>query len=121
MLILNFTTLEQAQSCLDTINAMSADYWKSQGYTVVDGENGKELIGKRNGVDAPDSARTISWAEIQESPDGTSYFTSLSNDPRFPDWKETYGLYGGVPYEEIEFPEAWKPTEEVLTPYSYGE
>lgn len=110
MLILQFQTQQDAQSCLNTINLMAATWWQSQGYTVVDGK----LISKfgDTGQDDYEAAAADTWAEIQESPDNTWYFTSLSNDPRFPDWKETYAQMQGVAYEEIEMPDEWIETEE---------
>lgn len=106
--ILEFSTQADAESCLATINQMAADWWQAQGYTVIDGE----LIGKKNGVIAPESARTITWDVVKESPDNTFYFSSLSNDARFPDWKDTYTQYGNIAYTEKDFPDAWVPAEE---------
>jgi hypothetical protein len=65
------------------------------------------VIGKCKGTDNPKAARTTTWAEIQTSPDGT-YISSLSNDPRFCDWKD-YWSQAGLPdcYEEIELPAEW--------------
>ncbi len=85
-LILEFDTQDAAQTALEIIDAVAAQWWAGQGYTV---ENG-ELIGRnaKTGQDAPDKTRTTTWAEITESPDGTFYFPSLSNDPRFVDWRE---------------------------------
>lgn len=80
-LILSFPTQAQAEACLTAINQMAATYWVEQGYTVINGE----LIGKNalTGEDMPDSARTISWDTVKQSPDGRFYFASLSNDERF--------------------------------------
>jgi len=103
MKILEFTTRANAQSSLATINAMAAMWWQSQGFTVID----NQLVGRINGIDAPESTRTISWAVEVESPDGTWYFSSLSNDPRFPDWKETYEEFEGITYIEKDMPDNW--------------
>jgi len=80
-LILEFFTKAKAETCLAVINDMAAAYWVDLGYTVVDGH----LIGKNSltGEDMPDSAKTITWDMIKESPDGTFYFASLRNDDKF--------------------------------------
>ena len=48
MLILEFTTQTEATNCLAAINGMAADYWSAQGFTVLDGSNGKEKIKKKS-------------------------------------------------------------------------
>ena len=97
-----------ADQLLEYINRLAAAWWQSQGYTV---ENG-ELIGKKNGEDNPGAAHTITWAEVKTAPDGTQYFLSLSNDPRFCDWKQ-YWVAAGFPeaYEEAESPAQWLEEE----------
>lgn len=82
-LIFEFTDKIEAQNCLLAINEMAADYWQTQGYIVIDGASAKELVGKKDGLDAPDSTRTITWDSIKQSPYDTYYYSSLSNDPRF--------------------------------------
>ncbi len=59
---LEFTTRVEAQSCLDAINLMAANYWSSQGFTVV----GTSLVGKKQGVDNPSAARTTTWDEVRK-------------------------------------------------------
>ena len=85
-------------------NALAAGYYQSLGYTKDDGG----IVGKKNGVDNPNAVRTTTWANKQTAPDGTGYFTSLSNDPRFVDWKQ-YWIKAGLPdaYIEIERPDDW--------------
>ena len=103
-LILEFQTLEDAQTALAVINQIAAAWWQSQGFTVEDGE----LVGKnaKTGEDAPDKARTTTWDIVQESPDGTFYFSSLSNDLRFVDWRD-YLPEGVVMPDDIECPVEW--------------
>lgn len=108
MLVLDFPTKTEAEQCLAAVNGLAAQWWMEQGYTV---ENG-ELIGKnaKTGLDSPGAARTVTWDTVKESPDGTFYFTSLSNDPRFPNWKAfladigftAIGTEKGFPAEWIE-------------------
>ena len=100
-MILEFNTRQEAQTCLATINGMAADYWQSQGFTVIDG---KELVGKRNGVDDLNSTRTISWDDITESPDGTWYFASLTGT-RFDAAMQQ--LEANFNYTERTFPDEW--------------
>ena len=108
-LILEFASEDEAQTTLDVVNQIAAAWWTQQGYTV---ENGA-LIGKNaaKGTDEPGKQRTTAWAEIKESPDGTFYFPSLSNDPRFADWRDylPQGVNSGT---EKEFPAVWRVTEE---------
>lgn len=97
-----------AQKSLFTVNQMALAWWGQQGYTITDGQ----LVGKKNGIDAPESTLTISWSEIKTSPDGEwEYYSSLSNDERFLTWKTTYDEFDGVEYEEITLPDGWKLEE----------
>lgn len=106
MLILEFDTKEEAQEALSAINGLAAQWWMQQGYTVEDGA----LVGKnaKTGLDSPGAQRTTTWDEVKESPDGTFYFSSLSNDERFPNWKQFLADIGftaiGV---EKQFPVEW--------------
>ena len=99
-----------AAQVLGMVNLLASSYWQSQGFTVDEGA----LVGRCKGVDNPDAARTTTWAKVQTAPDGTEYFSSLSNDPRFCDWKD-FWLEAGLPdaYEEIELPEEWVVKEEI--------
>ena len=120
----------KAQSSRETYRLMAADWNEAQGYTVLRGQDAINhaakfnyvfadgyapmiVIGKKNGSDNYDALGTILWDNEKLSTNGEwEYFSSLSNDPRFPDWKETYEQYGGVEYEEIEFPDAWLSQDE---------
>lgn len=114
-LILEFETQDAAEACLAAINDLAAAWWAGRGYTVVEVDGHKELVGKNaaTGQDAPDSARTITWDSIKESPDGTFWFSSLSNDRRFYDppridWKERLADAGYVAaHTERPFPTGW--------------
>jgi len=72
------------------VNQIVVAWWVANGYTVVESTDGWELIGRNafTGLDEPEKTRTITWDTIKESPDGTWYFSSLSNDPRFVDWRD---------------------------------
>lgn len=99
-----------AQELLSYVNLLAAGYWKQEGYTVANGG----VIGRCKGIDNPSAVKTTTWAEIQTSPDGTEYFSSLSNDARFCDWKD-YWSQAGLPdcYEESEMPDEWIVEEEL--------
>lgn len=58
-------TLEQVQHDLAIINEVAAAWWSSQGYTIIQTEQGKAVVGKNalTGEDNPD-ALTTTWAEI---------------------------------------------------------
>lgn len=106
-MILEFSTRATAQQALAVINAMAATWWEAQGYTVVTENSQQQLVGKINGVDAPDNQRTLSWDVEQESPDGTWYFRSLTGNPLWVDWKDLYSDAGGPSYVEKEKPASW--------------
>ena len=84
-LIVEFDTAEEAQSALDVINQIAAAWWQSQGYTVINGE----LVGKnaKSGLDDPRAAKTKTWDNIKLGDNGKYYFSSLSNNPMFVDWR----------------------------------
>ena len=73
-LIFEFSTIGQAQTCLDEVDALIAQHQQNSGYTVVNGD----IIGKneQTGADAPTAQKTVTWDEIKTSPDGTFYFSS---------------------------------------------
>jgi len=122
--ILEFSTLEKAQAGIATYHAMAKAWHTQLGYTVLSGEKaidhllrfkfpvveGQEygvVIGQINGVDNLNAVGTVLWDEPKQSPDDTYYFSSFSNDSRFPDWKETYTQFKGEPYTEKERPDEW--------------
>lgn len=106
-LIYELDTEPEAQTMLGAINSMAGQYWIDQGYTVTNGE----LIGKKNGVDNPAAAHTITWDEIKQSPDDTFYFSSLSNDAKFQNGTQQL-IDAGFVFIEKEFPIAWQPDPE---------
>jgi len=87
---------------------VASPYVVSLGYDR--GENG--VIAKNYKGENDIRAFTKTYADIETSPDGTEYWKSPSNDPRFCDWKE-YWEKAGLPdcYEEIEMPQAWASQE----------
>ncbi len=109
-LIFEFETQQEANACLNTINDMASDYWKGLGYTVIEGGGYKELIGKKNGQDNPDAVRTLTWDVVRQSPDGTYYFSSLSNDTRFS--AAVSQLEAAFNFVEKPYPAAWIPVPE---------
>lgn len=106
-MILEFDTQEKADACLKAINALAAQWWQSQGYTVEDGQ----LIGKnaKTGENAPNATRTITWDTVRESPDGTFYFASPSTKPQFKNWKQALSDFGfaGSTGTEKALPARW--------------
>lgn len=110
MKILEFNTQEEADTALAIINQVAAGWWSQQGFTI---ENG-ELVGKnaKTGKDQPEKARTTTWDTVKESPDGTFYFTTLTDDPRFVDWRD-YLPEGTIMPEDKSFPETWIVMEEI--------
>jgi hypothetical protein len=116
MNILEFETQEQAQSALAVINKIAAGWWASQGFDVVDDEtspSGKKVIGvsAKTGEPRPDAQGTTTWATIEESPVGTFYFTTLTDDPRFVDWRD-YLPEGVQMPEDKPYPEEWNVEDE---------
>ena len=88
-IILEFDTIQKAQTCLAVINQLAAVYWVSQGYTVLDTPEGKALVGKNalTGEDMPDSAMTITWDVVREL-NGSWYITDPATRPEFSLWEE---------------------------------
>jgi len=109
MKILEFTTEAEAQTCLSVINAMASAWWVSKGYTVIDNNGTKELVGKRNGVDNTTATRTLSWDTVKESPDGTFYITSLTGTrDEWADWKQNLADSGFTAIgTEKDYPDDW--------------
>lgn len=108
-LIYELATELEAETMLGAINAMASQYWLEQGYTVTNGE----LIGKKNGVDNPAAARTITWDNVKTSPDNTFYFSSLSNDTKFQNGTQQL-IDAGFIFAEKQFPVEWQPVEETI-------
>lgn len=108
-LILEFLTEADANQGLYVINQIAEAYWQSQGYTVIDGQ----LIGKNalTGEDMPDSAKTIAWDIVKQSPDGTFYFTSPIIDEKFSAWRERLPEGVVLPEDKL-FPVEWIPQED---------
>jgi len=76
-------------NALAVVNEIAAAWWTAQGYTIEEKDGVKQLIGKnaKTGEDEPDKARTLTWAKIEESPDGTFYIASPINKPAFAKWR----------------------------------
>lgn len=108
--ILVFDTQEQADQALAVINQIAENYWTARGYTVID----HQLIGKKNGIDNPDACRTIAWDIVQESPEGTYYFSDPANDIKFIDWRE-HLPEGVTVHDATVFPQEWIAIEEDRT------
>lgn len=82
-------TLEDVVHDLHLINEIAARWWAVQGYTVLQTENGKAVIGKNfsTGEDDP-GALTTSWDTPQIREDGTWFITDPAMDGRFADWRD---------------------------------
>jgi len=108
-LIVVCKTKQNAETVLTALNSLAAVWWQSQGYTVIN----DQLIGKNaaTGKDEPDSARTITWDTVKESPDKTFYFTSTSNSPQFKDALSMLPAEVQALYTEIEMPAEWMPKD----------
>lgn len=107
-------TETEAKHDLEIINLISAQYYAGSGYTVEHGATGFELIGKNAATnqDNPNAQRTVTWDEIKEH-NGQFYFTSLSNDPRFKDWRDY--LPDGVSMQCQEIAKDWVDKTEFKT------
>lgn len=109
MIILEFQNRRDAEECMKAINSLAAIWWRERGYTVQNRPDGDVLIGQDNEGKDIAGAVTTTWDIITKSGDDTFYFSSLSNDPRFPDWKSTLADFGfSAIGNEIEFPDHWK-------------
>lgn len=97
-IILEFDTIQKAQTCLAVINQLAISYWESRGYTVLDTPDGKALVGKNaaTGEDMPESAKTTAWDEIKTSPDGTYYFSDPAQNEQFSLWIENASSVGYI-------------------------
>lgn len=111
MKVYEFTTRQAAEQCLAAINGMAAQFWTENNFTVVDESGTKQLVGKKNGVDNPSAARTVTWAVVKESPDNTFYFASLSNKPEFVNGTQQL-IDAGFVFTEKDFPAEWIPVGE---------
>lgn len=116
MEILIFATQQDAQDALDAFNAIAAGWWAAQGFTVIDdpqSPSGKRVLGKRGGVDDTDGCGTVTWDNVRESPEGTWYWTSPVNDPRFVDWRDYIPV--GVTFPaDADMPSEWLTSEETV-------
>lgn len=103
-LIVEFSSVTDAQTSLDSINAQILQLLQGDGYTVID----NAVIGKNaaTGQDDPTAVKTSTWAIIQQSPDNTFYFSSPHNDLRF----ENVTIINGV---EKTLLLAWQQTDDV--------
>ncbi len=114
-MILEFNTKQDALSVLTLINNIAAGWWQSQGYTVYQ-ENGQNvLVGKnaKTGNDEPDKATTLTWATIEESPEGTFYFSDPASNPNFENWKDHVPENVTLPdYVAKKAPQEWFEDEE---------
>lgn len=106
-LILEFPTEAQAAFGLGVINGIAAGWWQSQGYTVIN----NQLIGKNaaTGQDMPESARTITWDTVKQSPDNTWYISSPASNPNFINWRDHIPQGVTMPADKP-IPESWIQT-----------
>ena len=111
-MILEFTTQQEAATCLAFINQLAADYWTERGYTVIEENGVKQLIGKNaaTGADEPNAQRTLSWDTVKQSPDNTFYFATLTGTPYAGAMEQ---LAENFTYVEKAIPAEWFPAPEV--------
>lgn len=109
-LILSSPTRQSAEAVLSAINALATQWWQAQGYSVINGQ----LIGKNaaTGEDMPESARTLTWDEVHEAPDGTFYISSLRNDPRFLNGIDMLPDEVKALFKEMPMPAEWQSVGE---------
>lgn len=104
--IINFTSESEATTALGIVNLIATSWWPTVGYTLYNAGDHMELIGKKRGVDAPESQRTVTWDVVREAPDGTYFFYSPINDPDFSDWRDHIPQGITIP-DDIDLPEGW--------------
>lgn len=109
MNILEFDTLADAAFCLQAIDDLAATYWGTQGYDVIDGDNGKEVVGKKQSDTRSNFAAetTRSWAKIAQSPDGTYYFESPFANASYASSRLSLPALV-YDYTERQFPASWQ-------------
>lgn len=114
-LILEFETYQEASLCLDAIHTEMLTLMDAMGYRVLDVDGSKHLVGKnaQTGENILDGARTIIWDEIAQSPDGTFYFASPRNDPRF---AHGVNMISGFSFIEKMRPREWAEQDAQETP-----
>lgn len=109
-------TQEQVAHDLAIINDVAAAWWSAQGYTVVQTEGGKAVVGK-NAATGEDNAEalTTTWAEaapvdyttdeesgeIMPSAGTLWWIPSPSGDQRFYLWRDYLPEGAGIRCEEV--------------------
>lgn len=112
-------TYEEITYDLALINVVAAEWWRSQGYTIVETESGQAVVGKNaaTGADNPE-ALTTTWAEpvpeyftIDEETgktiaagDTSWWIPSPSGDQRFYLWRDYLPEDVSIRCEEIVMP-----------------
>ena len=73
-MILEFLNKNDAEIALNIINQELINYLISENYTIIN----NQVIGRSvNGIERPESARTISWSNINETDSGKFYISSI--------------------------------------------
>jgi hypothetical protein len=108
-LALGFDTQEAALSAIATIDTIAEGWYAGNGYTIIEDGEGKGVVPKNaaTGENEPNKAKVRTWATPILSPTGVWFFKSLSVNPEFDGWKDSYAALGGEPYTEFEFPVEW--------------
>lgn len=108
--ILEFDTEVKAQACNNAIRQVMANKRQDQGYTVIQTQDGPAVIGKNgNGVDV-ETALTLQWDEVKQSPANTYYIMDPSSMSDMADWQDRAAelsyVFDGTAKE---LPQEWMP------------
>lgn len=109
--IIEADTLEDIQRDVLTIDTFAIQYHKQLGYTITQDETtptGFAVVSRKNGKDDPFSV-TKTWAYPKQSPEGTWYIYSLTNQDQFKNWKQVFSSAGlSLVGQEKIIPESWE-------------
>jgi hypothetical protein len=89
-------------SDLEAINKVAAEWWRSQGYSVIETPQGLAVVGKNSLTGKNnETALSTSW-DIPRKEKDFWFISSPTRDERFKDWKNYLGEYV-LKCEEIEY------------------
>lgn len=107
-LILEFPARPAAEAHNANLHQQAANRLRAQGYSIVAGQGGDEIVSKgQGGVDRPQAQTTVRWDVVKESPEGTFYITSPQLDSRYAMPQGTQG-----PWVEKVIPPEWEDSQE---------
>ena len=110
MMILECETEEQINALNDILTQLGYAKYAAEGYTV----DAEGVVGKINGVDAPNSTRIERW-DNPKQPDNIEFDVWYVRDPRvkYPDFAAVITLTmdaSGIPYTDKEKPQGYDYT-----------